>query len=72
MAEKPEKIDYAKLINCSSAEEVRRFTREWSSSLSDDEHLTRSAIFEMHANVESRLKQILYHHSDMDPAPCQG
>ncbi len=49
------------LINCQTPEEVRIKVREWSSSLSEQEHLIRSTILDIHANVELRLKQILYH-----------
>lgn len=54
--------NYIKLINCATPEEVHHRVREWSSNLSDKHHLIRSTILEIHANLETRMKQILFHH----------
>lgn len=51
---------YMSLINCHTTEEVRKRVREWSSSLTQDQHLIRSAILDIHASVEATLKQVLY------------
>jgi hypothetical protein len=56
------KINYTRLINCTTADEVQRAVREWSSDRSEQEHLIRSSILDMHANVEIALKQVLYQH----------
>lgn len=52
---------YTDLLNCRDPEEVRQRVRKWASSLSDQDHLIRSTILDIHASIESRLKQILYH-----------
>jgi hypothetical protein len=64
------KNKYTDFIHCRTPEEVRAKVREWSSSLSDQDHLIRSTILDIHANIEHRLKQILYHH--MSPLILQG
>ena len=53
--------EYVDLINCSSHEEAFQRVREWSSTLSEHEHLIRSTILDIHASVERLLKQVLYH-----------
>ncbi len=75
MKKKPP-INYAELLHCETPEEVRERVREWSSSLSDDDHLVRSTILDIHASLEFRLKQIVFlqmlpllgHYSDSDAA----
>ena len=52
--------EYMRLIHCDSPDEVLSKVRAWSSNLDDKEHLIRSTIFEVHAHLETRLKQILY------------
>lgn len=56
------KIDYVKFINCKTADEVYSRVREWSSELSEHEHAVRSIILEIHASVESAMKEILFLH----------
>ena len=51
---------YMDLINCQSPEEVYARVREWSSDLSDQEHLIRSTILDIQADIERTLKQVLY------------
>lgn len=54
------KISYVDLINCKTPKEVYSRVREWTTSLSDDNHLIRSSILEIHASVERELKRVLY------------
>ena len=35
---------------------------DWSSDLTEDEHLIRSSILEIHAYVEAQMKTVLYQH----------
>src|SRR2546423_514823 len=51
---------YADLIGAETAEEVYRKVREWTSDLSEKEHLVRSIILEIHATVETQLKKTLH------------
>ena len=53
---------YLELLNCSTPNEVYQKAREYSSNRSENEHLTRSTILDIHANVETKLKQVLYQH----------
>jgi len=52
---------YMDLINCSTPEEVYGRVREWSSDLSEHEHVVRSTILDIHTEVELKLKQVLFH-----------
>jgi hypothetical protein len=56
------RTDFRKLINCKTPEEVQRAVREWSSDRSEQGHLIRSSILDMHTNIEISLKQLLYQH----------
>lgn len=51
--------DYMKLISCRTPEEVYERVRGWSSDLSKDEHLVRSTILDIQANLEGQLKFVL-------------
>jgi hypothetical protein len=51
---------YMDLINCSTPEEVYVKVREWSSDLTEEEHIVRSTIFDIDADIERILKQVLY------------
>jgi hypothetical protein len=51
---------YKDLINCSTPEEVYVRVREWSSDLTEQEHIVRSTIFDIDADIERVLKQVLY------------
>ena len=53
-------MNYKKLIHCDSADDVRKSVLEWSSDLTEEEHLIRGAILEIHATIEEYLKYILY------------
>jgi hypothetical protein len=52
---------YLELLNVSSAKEAYAAVKELASSLTDDEHLIRSCIFDLHAAVENELRRIFYH-----------
>ncbi|HXD90014.1 MAG TPA: hypothetical protein VNU00_03055 [Candidatus Binataceae bacterium] len=52
---------YLDMLNLHSAEEAYRQVRELASSLSSDQHLIRSCIFDLHAAVEIELKRVFYH-----------
>lgn len=56
------KGEYSKLIDCNKPEEVLEKVKKLSSSLSNDEHIIRSIILDIHASVEMRMEQILYYH----------
>jgi len=53
--------DYMDLLHCETRDEVMQRVREWSSDLSEEDHLIRSTILEIHLNVENRLKLLFYH-----------
>jgi hypothetical protein len=53
---------YLELLSCSNPNEVYQKAQEFSSERSEKEHLIRSIILDIHANVEMRLKQVLYQH----------
>jgi len=55
------KNQYLDLLNISSASDAYAAVKELASSLSDDEHLIRSCIFDLHAAVEIELRRIFYH-----------
>jgi hypothetical protein len=52
---------YLEMLNVHSAKEGYAVVKELASSLSDDEHLIRSCIFDLHAAVENELRRIFYH-----------
>jgi len=51
---------YLKLLGCDVPDQVWQWVPRWSSDLTEREHLVRSAILEIHASIEERLKFILY------------
>lgn len=53
---------YAELIHASTPEEVYENVRKWTSNLSAKQHLIRSIVLTIHANVEDRLKDVLCSH----------
>jgi hypothetical protein len=53
---------YLDLVGFSSPQQAYKRIKEWVSSLSDDEHLIRSTIFDIHAGIELELRQIMYHY----------
>lgn len=53
------KGEYAAMINAATPEEVYQKVREWTSNLSEKEHLIRSIVLDIHATLEDRLKEIL-------------
>jgi hypothetical protein len=60
-SESDSSYSYMELIGCETAEDVYERVRQWTSGLSEHEHLVRSTRLDIHANIEARLKQILYH-----------
>ena len=52
---------YMDLLSLGSREDVYREVKQLASELSDDEHLVRSCIFDLHAAVEIELRRIYYH-----------
>lgn len=52
---------YLKLMNFDSPKQAYAEVKKLASSLSDDEHLIRSCIFDLHAAVEIELRRIVYH-----------
>lgn len=59
MRENPRR--YLELMNFSSPEEAYAKVKELASGLTDDQHLIRSCIFDLHAAVEIELRRIFYH-----------
>jgi hypothetical protein len=55
---------YMDLINCSTPEEVYVRVREWSSDLTEQEHIVRSTILDIHADIERS--------SQASPVPILG
>ncbi len=49
------------LMNLGTPEQAYEQIKELSSSLSDDQHLIRSCIFDLHAAIEVELRRIYYH-----------
>lgn len=56
------KIDYVKFIHCKTPQEVYKQVPSWSSNLSEHEHMVRSVILDIHATIESGIKEILFLH----------
>ena len=52
---------YLKLMNFDSADQAYAEIKQLASGLSDDEHLVRSCIFDLHAAIELELRRIYYH-----------
>lgn len=52
---------YLDLMNFRTPEEAYMRVKQWASELTDDEHLIRSCIFDLHAAVEIELRRIFYH-----------
>ena len=52
---------YLNLMNFDSAEQAYAEVKQLASGLSDDEHLVRSCIFDLHAAIELELRRIYYH-----------
>jgi DNA-directed RNA polymerase subunit F len=52
---------HLEMLNVRSAEEAYAAVKELASSLTGDEHLIRSCIFDLHAAVENELRRIFYH-----------
>lgn len=51
--------EYMKLLNCGTADEVYANVRRWISDLTDLEHLVRSTVLDIHAEIERLLKGVL-------------
>jgi hypothetical protein len=52
---------YLELMNFRTAEEAYARVKDLASELSDDQHLIRSCIFDLHAGVEIELRRIIFH-----------
>ena len=59
---KKKETEYIDLMNLGTPEQAYSKIKVMASNLSDDEHLIRSCIFDLHAAVEIELKRI-YHHT---------
>lgn len=59
MTEYPKR--YLDLMNFKSPEEAYEKVKELTSDLTNDQHLVRSCIFDLHAAVEVELRRIFYH-----------
>ncbi len=55
-----EENKYAHRLGCRTASELQSFLRGWCEGLTDEEHLSRSIILEIHASLEFDMKRILY------------
>jgi hypothetical protein len=53
---------FAEALGCSNMREVSEKAANWNFNLPEDQHLIRSAILALHANIEGMLKHILFHH----------
>lgn len=53
---------FADILKCKNMREVCEKAASWNFNLPEDEHLIRSAILSLHANIEGILKHILFHH----------
>lgn len=49
-------------LGCTSIRELCDRAAQWNLDISDEQHLVRSCILELHAVVEAMLKHILFHH----------
>ncbi|GEM_PF-1733254 len=54
---------YLDMVGFSTPEEAYKKIKEWVSDLSDQDHLIRSTIFDIHAGIELELRRIFYHHN---------
>jgi hypothetical protein len=52
--------EYMELIHCTSEDQVLETIKNWSSELSDREHLIRSTILDIQAGLEGLLKNVFY------------
>jgi hypothetical protein len=52
---------YLDLMNFHSAEEAYAEVKKLASDLSDDQHLIRSCIFDLHAAIEIELRRVFFH-----------
>ncbi|MHB8841245.1 MAG: hypothetical protein ACYC56_05565 [Candidatus Aquicultor sp.] len=53
---------FAEALGCGNMREVSEKAANWNFNLPEDQHLIRSAILSLHANIEDILKHILFHH----------
>jgi DNA-directed RNA polymerase subunit F len=62
---KSKKLDkeYLDMVGFTTPEEAYKKIKEWVSDLSDQDHLIRSTIFDIHAGIELELRRIFYHHN---------
>jgi hypothetical protein len=52
--------EFMEMIACTTPDQVFEQVKRWSSDLTDRQHLVRSTILDIHADIERLLKQILY------------
>ena len=55
------KNEYINLMNLGTPEQAYEKIKDLSSSLSNDQHLIRSCIFDLHAAIEVELRRIYFH-----------
>jgi hypothetical protein len=53
---------FAEALGCADMRDVCEKAANWNFNLLEDQHLIRSAILSLHANIEGILKHILFHH----------
>ena len=63
MKNKVSENQYLDMVGFSTPEEAYKKIKEWVSDLSDQDHLIRSTIFDIHAGIELELRRIFYHHN---------
>lgn len=56
-----EKERYLSLLNFKSTEEAYAEVKKLASDLSDEDHLIRSCVFDLHAAVEVELRRVFFH-----------
>jgi hypothetical protein len=54
------KLNYIELLNCKTPGEVYTTVRNYISGLTEQEHLVRSTILDIHADLERAMKQAFY------------
>lgn len=53
---------YLDLVGFNTPEQAYKKIKEWTSSLTDDDHFVRSVIFDIYAGIEILFRQIFYHY----------
>lgn len=55
-----DKMDYIKLLNCEKEEELHQAISLWSSDSTIQDKVIKCSILDLHASVESAMKEVLY------------